>query len=67
MASRKVSVDRVEYQALCDLRDGEHARVQLQKIAVDENFAACLAINKVVCETPKQNTASARSSVQIRN
>ena len=46
---KRVSVDREEYEALCDLRDEAHVRLQLQKIEVDEQFKTCLAINRDQC------------------
>lgn len=45
MASKRINVDRLEYDALCDLRDGEHERLKVQLSQARENYAGCLAVN----------------------
>ncbi len=50
MAARKpIRVDPEEWEALCALRDGEHARVQLRAIDMEHHYKTCLAINKDQC------------------
>ena len=49
IAKSKIAVDRIEYAALVEGNERAHdeqVRLQLAKIASDENLAACMSINK---------------------
>lgn len=49
MFDRKVSMDRAEYEALVEVRDGALQRAQLSAKAHEENYRACLKINEAQC------------------
>lgn len=42
----RVQVDRTEYEALCDLRDGAHEKLKLECARLRENFDACTEVNR---------------------
>lgn len=46
MASKKISVDREEYSALCALRDGAHEDMRLRALKLGDQYAEVLEINR---------------------
>lgn len=46
MASKRISVDRAEYDALCELRDDAHEALKLQLLRLQANHADLIQINR---------------------